>query len=108
MFKQVYEELQRKQDELNRKIASAKKDAVAYVQEIITDFGIKRSELHFAEEGAVTARKSRNKAPVKYRLPNGVEWTGKGNMKKEVRQYLEDNNLTAEDLTQFLTEQFQK
>ena len=45
MFKQVYEELQRKQEELNRKIASAKKDAVAYVQEIITDFGIKRSEL---------------------------------------------------------------
>lgn len=89
---------------LTGKLLLKKKDAVACVQEIITDFGIKRSELHFAEEGAVTARKSRNKAPVKYRLPNGVEWTGKGNMKKEVHQYLEDNNLTAEDLTQFLTE----
>ena len=39
-----------------------------------------------------------------------LEWllTGKGNMKREVRAFLEANNMKREDLEQFLTEQFKK
>lgn len=107
-FKQVYADLQREQEALKQKMLSAKKEALEYVQEIITDFGIQSYELHFADEGAVSTKKTRGKSPIKYRLPNGVEWTGKGNMKREVKQFLEDNNMTREDLEQFLTEQFQK
>lgn len=109
-FKQVYAELQRKQEELRKEAQAAKAEALAYVQEIITDFQIQSHELHFADEPVVVtgARKPRGKSPIKYRLPNGVEWTGKGNMKREVKQFLEENNMTREDLEQFLTEQFQK
>ena len=107
-FKQVYAELQRKQEELKKEAQAAKAEALTYVQEIITDFGIQSHELHFADEGAVSTKKTRGKSPIKYRLPNGVEWTGKGNMKREVKKFLEDNNMSREDLEQFLTEQFQK
>ena len=88
----------------------AKAEAIAYVQEIITDFQIKSSDLKFADDPVVvtTVKKTRGKSPIKYRLPNGVEWTGKGNMKREVRAFLEANNMTREDLDQFLTEQFKK
>lgn len=107
-FKQVYAELQRKQEELKKEAQAAKAEALAYVQEIITDFDIQSHELHFEDSCHPMQKKTRGKSPIKYRLPNGVEWTGKGNMKREVKQFLEDNNMSREDLEQFLTEQFQK
>lgn len=105
-FKEIYAELQSQQEELKRKAQAAKSDAIAHVQEIITTFGIKKAELRFDDQEEVAEKLVRGRAPIKYRLPNGVEWSGKGIMKKEVRKYLEENNLTREDLSQFLTEQF--
>lgn len=107
-FKQVYADLQKEQEALKQKMLTAKKEALEYVQEIITDFGIQSYELHFEDSCHPMQKKTRGKSPIKYRLPNGVEWTGKGNMKREVKQFLEDNNMSREDLEQFLTEQFQK
>lgn len=109
-FKELYANLQRQQEELKKQAQEAKAEAIAYVQEIITDFQIKSSDLKFADDPVVvtTVKKTRSKSPIKYRLPNGVEWTGKGNMKREVRAFLEANNMTREDLDQFLTEQFKK
>lgn len=105
-FKEIYAELQSQQAELKRKAQAAKSDAIAHVQEIITNFGIQRSDLRFNDQDEGVEKVTRSRAPVKYRLPNGVEWSGKGIMKKEVRKYLEENNLTQADLAQFLTEQF--
>ena len=109
-FKELYANLQRQQEELKEQAQEAKAEAIAYVQEIITDFQIKSSDLKFADDAVVatSVKKTRGKSPIKYRLPNGVEWTGKGNMKREVRAFLEANNMTREDLDQFLTEQFKK
>ena len=97
-FKELYANLQRQQEELKKQAQEARAEAIAYVQEIFT----------FAEEPVAATKKSRGKSPIKYRLPNGVEWTGKGNMKREVRAFLEANNMKREDLEQFLTEQFKK
>ena len=104
-FKELYANLQRQQEELKKQAQEAKAEAIAYVQEIITDFQIKSSDLKFADDPVVvtTVKKTRGKSPIKYRLPNGVEWTGKGNMKREVRAFLAANNMTREDLEQFLT-----
>lgn len=107
-FKELYANLQRQQEELKKQAQEARAEAIASVQEIITDFQLKASDFTFAEEPVAATKKSRGKSPIKYRLPNGVEWTGKGNMKREVRAFLEANNMKREDLEQFLTEQFKK
>ena len=103
-FKELYANLQRQQEELKKQAQEARAEAIAYVQEIITDFQLKASDFTFAEEPVAATKKSRGKSPIKYR----VEWTGKGNMKREVRAFLEANNMKREDLEQFLTEQFKK
>lgn len=54
------------------------------------------------------AEKRRGPASIKYRTPNGIEWTGKGNMKREFRDYLLSQGLTPEDKDLFLTPQFMK
>ena len=109
-FKELYANLQRQQEELKKQAQEAKAEAIAYVQEIITDFQIKSSDLKFADDPVVvtTVKKTRGKSPIKYRLPNGVEWTGKGNMKKEFRDYLLAQGLTEADKDMFLTPEFQK
>lgn len=108
-FKETYADLQNQQAELARRTRQARTDAIAYVQEMIELFEIKHTDLRFAPEeddAAVKTAKGRRPTRPKYRLPNGVEWSGKGIMKKEFRLYLEENNLTREDLVQFLTEDF--
>ena len=107
-FKELYANLQRPQEELKKQAQEARAEAIAYVQEIITDFQLKASDFTFAEEPVAATKKSRGKSPIKYRLPNGVEWTGKGNMKREFRDYLLSQGLTPEDKDLFLTPQFMK
>lgn len=109
-FKTKYAELAKQKQQLQEELELAKLEAIQYIQEIITDFGITKDELSFADEGCYhpMATKTRKPSPIKYRLPNGAEWTGKGVMKKEVKQYLDEHGLTREDLEQFLTEQFKK
>ena len=101
-------QIKQDREELDKRTKDVKSEAVAYIQQIIDTFGIQAGELHFSDATveAVKSRKHRVPAAIKYRLPNGVEWTGKGIMKKEVREYLEENNLTRADLDQFLTEHY--
>ena len=107
-FKELYANLQRQQEELKKQAQEARAEAIAYVQEIITDFQLKASDFTFAEEPVAATKKSRGKSPIKYRLPNGVEWTGKGNMKREFRDYLLSQGLPPEDKDLFLTPPFMK
>lgn len=84
-FNKVAEELQNQKQALQAKYQEARSSAIAHIQQIIKDFKIKADDLEFAEEPKV--RKPRTPAAVKYRLPNGEEWTGQGQMKKTFREY---------------------
>lgn len=72
---------------------------VKRVQAFIDEFNIPASDLRFGDEpvqsASVTAGRVRKPARPKFRLPNGVEWTGKGLPKKEVKEFMEANNMTS-------------
>ena len=84
-FNKVAEELLKQKQALQSKYDEARVSAIAHVQQIIKDFKIQASDLQFEAK----AKKVGTRAPavVKYRLPNGTTWTGKGQMKKEFRDY---------------------
>ena len=84
-FNKVAEELLKQKQALQSKYEEARSSAISHVQQIIKDFQIKAADLEFAEEPK--ARKTRAPATVKYRLPNGEEWTGQGQMKKSFKEY---------------------
>lgn len=107
-FKAIYDSLRAEQSELSEKMQAAKVDAIRYVQELIDAFGIRSSELAFEDQVGKRVVRPRGPAPIKYRTPNGIEWSGKGNMKKEFRDYLLSQGLTEADKDLFLTPDFQK
>lgn len=96
-FESKYVQLLREQEALNRRIKEAKQDAIHHVQKIIDEFEIRRDELVFAADGEKAKRKRAPSAPM-YRTPTGIEWSGKGLIKKELKAYLEENGLTLDDV----------
>lgn len=96
-FELNFQRLKAEREAINIKLREAKKDAIARVQELIDEFGIARNEVVFTVDGEV-AKKTRAPAAIKYRTPTGIEWTGKGQIKKELKAYLEENGLTLEDV----------
>lgn len=92
--------LREEEDLIRAEREELKAAAVAEVQKYIDAFSIKAEELSFAGEEKVVAKRAPSK-PM-YVLPNGVTWSGKGRIKKEVKDYLEENNLTEDDLVNFL------
>lgn len=100
-FKQTFESFKKEQEDLNRRMADARREAIQHVQEIIDVFGIKPSDLRFPIEG-VAIHRTRAPSPIKYRTPNGITWTGKGRMKKELAEYLEERGETIADLHKYL------
>lgn len=100
-FKQVFEAVKKEQEDLNRRMANAKREAVMHVQEIIDLFGIRPSDLRFPIEG-VAIHRTRAPSPIKYRTPTGITWTGKGRMKKELMEYLAEHGETTADLPKYL------
>ena len=100
-FEELYLQIQLEQEELDERKKSARKEAISFVQNIVSQFNIQANEIQFGEAVA-TVKKTRKPTPAKYRLPNGEEWTGRGIMKKEFKQYLDANGLTKEDLDKFL------
>ena len=75
---------------------------------ILDAFGIHSSEICFEDQEGKRVVRHRGPAPIKYRTPTGIEWSGKGNMKKEFREYLLSEGLTEEDKDLFLVEEFKK
>ena len=104
-FKTLYNTLRAEQDALKAKMQSAKGDAIKHVQELIDAFQIQSYDLKFEDTPS-----SFRETPVRRRgrTPTGIEWTGKGNMKREFRDYLLSQGLTVEDKDLFLTPEFQK
>lgn len=100
-FKQTFESFKQEQENLNRRMAEAKREAIMHVQEIIDLFGIRPSDLRFPIEG-VAIHRTRAPSPIKYRTPTGITWTGKGRMKKELMEYLAERGETAADLPKYL------
>lgn len=107
-FKAIYDSLRAEQSELSEKMQAAKLDAIKYVQELVDAFSIRSTEIAFDDQVGKRVVRPRGPAPVKYRTPNGIEWSGKGNMKKEFRDYLLSQGLTEADKDLFLTPEFQK
>ena len=99
-FKQTFESFKQEQEDLNRRMAEAKRQAIAHVQEIVDVFGIKPSDLRFPIEG-VAIHRTRTPAAIKYRTPNGITWTGKGRVKKELLEYLNEQGETLADLDKY-------
>ena len=83
-FKTVASNLQKEKEAYEKKVQAAKVSAIAHVQEIISQFNILSSDLHFSDKKKVGTRAP---ATIKYRLPNGETWTGKGQMKKSFKEY---------------------
>ena len=98
-FEETFEQLRMEQEDLDERMDKIRKEAVAHIQAIVDQFGLKSSDIRFYDstESAV-AKKPRKSSAPKYRLPTGA---GKGIMKKEFKEYLEENGLTKEDLEQF-------
>lgn len=102
-FEETFEQLRMEQEDLDERMDKIRKEAVAHIQAIVDQFGLKSSDIRFYDstESAV-AKKPRKPSAPKYRLPNGEEWTGKGIMKRSFKEYLDENGLTKDDLDQFL------
>ena len=100
-FEEVFNELRMEQEDLDERMSKVRKDAIKHIQDIVNHFGIKSTDIKFYDTEATEPVRQRKPSRIKYRLPNGVEWTGKGIMKKDVEAYLLDNGLTKEDLEQF-------
>lgn len=102
-FEETFEQIRREQEDLDERMDKIRKEAVAHVQAIVDQFGLRSSDIRFYDstEPAI-AKKPRKSSAPKYRLPNGEEWTGKGIMKKSFKEYLDENGLTKDDLDQFL------
>lgn len=83
-FKEVASSLQKEKEIYEAKVQAAKSSAIAHVQEIINQFNITSSDLHFSDKKKVGTRAP---SPIKYRIPGGDTWTGKGQMKKSFREY---------------------
>lgn len=98
-FQDLMNSLLEEQKELNARIAEAKGQAIQQVQELINVFQLKPEDLF--NEVSSSVQKVRRPAVMKYRLPNGVEWSGRGRMKKEFEEYLINHELTEKDLDQF-------
>ena len=96
-FNKVAEELLKQKQALQSKYDEARVSAIAHVQQIIKDFRIQASDLQF--EGKVKKAGTRAPAAIKYRLPDGNTWTGKGQMKKEFKEYknIHFRNLSDKD-----------
>lgn len=101
-FEETFEQIRKEQEDLDERMDKIRKEAVAHIQAIVDQFGLKSSDIRFYDSTApIVAKKPRKSSAPKYRLPTGAEWTGKGIMKKEFKEYLEENGLTKEDLEQF-------
>lgn len=99
-FEETFEQIKLEQEKLDERMVKVRKEALDHIQSIVDQFGIKSTEIRFYDT-ELPAKKTRKPSAIKYRLPNGVEWTGKGFMKKDVEAYLKENGLKKEDLEQF-------
>ena len=101
-FEERFKKLQAERKSLDERLEENKREAIEHIQNIVDCFGIKSTDIQFYDQDeSQTTKSGRTPAKIKYRLPNGVEWTGKGYMKKEVKAFLDENGLTREDLEQY-------
>ena len=86
-------------DIIASKKAAAESAFKEKIQEEASQLGIDINSLFGipTEETTVKVKGTRKKADPKYRLPDGTEWSGKGIMKREFKQYLEENPDTVLD-----------
>ena len=97
-FNNAFEELQKKEAALEAEKQNLRHQAINEVQRLITQFGIRAEDLSFDGAKVVIRRKP---SKIKYRMPNGVTWTGKGNPKKAIVEYLTSVGETLADLPKY-------
>ena len=97
-FKTTLKELQQKQEELNAQKEQLRYQAINEVQHLINEFNIQQDEISFDPKKAITRRGS---AKIKYRFPDGTYWTGRGNPKKAVLEYLKSVGESLSDLEKY-------
>lgn len=102
-FEETFAQIRQEQEELDDRMSKVRKEAIRHIQNIVDQFGIKSTDIQFYDSDyVVPVKKVRKPTVAKYRLPSGVEWSGKGLMKREFEVYLKENGLTKDDLDQFL------
>ena len=97
-FNNALEELQKKEAALEAEKQNLRHQAINEAQRLITQFGIKAEDLSFDGTKVIIRRKP---SKIKYRMPNGVTWTGKGNPKKAIVEYLTSVGETLADLPKY-------
>lgn len=99
-FNSQLEELKKEQEAIEAKKQQLRYQAINQIQKLISEFKIQASELSFDASHRVIIR--RKPARIKYRFPDGTEWTGKGSPKLAVKAYLESVGETLDDLPKYL------
>lgn len=97
-FKASLQELEEKQKALEAEKQQLRYQAINEVQRLITQFNIKAEDLSFEGSKIIVRRKP---SKIKYRMPNGVTWTGKGNPKKAILEYLKSVGESLKDLDKY-------
>lgn len=93
-FQNLFDQLTQEQALLNQKKKEAKSEAIKVILNMMKNLDITLEDL-----GGISATtRKRGPLKIKYRTPTGIEWSGQGLMKKELKEYLEENGLTLEDV----------
>lgn len=104
-FLDKVKKLREEQAKLDEKVAAAKNEAIEQVKGIVNLFNLSVEEVFpdCQKMSPIVQEKTRQRkpSPVKYRTPTGIEWTGKGRIKKEFLNYLLENGFTEKDIDLF-------
>lgn len=104
-FLDKVKKLREEQAKLNEKVVAAKAEAIEQVKGIVELFDLSVEEVFpdYQKMSLIVQEKTRQRkpSPIKYRTPTGIEWTGKGRIKKEFLNYLLENGFTEKDIDLF-------
>ena len=100
-FLDTFSDLKKKQDALKAEFTKARAEALAHVQSIVDSSNIQSTEINFIDSPK-PVKKTRAPARIKYDFGNGLTWTGKGQMKREVKAFLTSKGEGDDDLPKYL------
>lgn len=99
-FVKIFHELLKQEEGLQSEIKANRIEALNHIQKVIDLYDIQAFELNFIKNNK--KQNIRRKTRMKYQLPTGECWSGKGSIKREFVEYLNAHGLTKDDLHMFL------
>lgn len=98
-FNETLQDLLEAQASLEERKQLVRAQALNHVQQIISTFHIKSTELQFKDEVVRTSEPGDKKEAIaKYILPSGETWSGRGRMKNSFKEFIDKTKCSLEDL----------